>query len=132
MLEGAWRFRMALCIGLAFFVALFASCGGRRQSRTAPPAKPVTIAPGVSIFPATPAGHAADAAVQAARRNGPGAETAYQASLQQLRSHGAEATNALVAGYRSADPADYGTRALVVEILAELQQPEALPALTAI
>jgi HEAT repeat protein len=70
--------------------------------------------------------------VQAARKSGPGAEPAYQISLQQLRSNGPEAVNVLLAGYRSTDPDDYGTRALLVEILAELREPEALPALTGI
>jgi len=124
---------MATCIRLALLVAVFGSCQGcGHKDRTPPPAKPVAPAPGISIFADTPAGHDAAAAVQAARKSGPGAEAAYQTSLQKLRSNGPEAVNILVAGYRSTDPTDYGTRALLVEILAELRQPDALPALTAI
>src|SRR5216683_5088184 len=83
MSEGARRRRMAAHIRLALFVTLFASCHGcGHKDLTPPPAKPVAPAPGISIFADTPAGHAAAAVVQAARKSGPGAEAAYQTSLQ--------------------------------------------------
>ena len=63
---------------------------------------------------------------------GPGAAAAYQTALQQLRGFGPDAVNALDAGYRAAHPDDYSTRKLMAEILAELESPEALPALTEI
>jgi hypothetical protein len=122
---------MALAIGVIVVGTLGGGCH-KKVSGPPPSAKSIAPSPGVSIFPNTPAGGAAGAVVQAARKIGPGAETSYQASLQQLRSNGAEATNVLMAGYRSVDPADYGTRSLLVEILAELGQPETLPALTEI
>jgi len=121
----------ALAIGLVLVGTLGGGC--HRNVKGPPPsAKSITPSPGVLIFPNTPAGRAASVVVEAARKIGPGTETSYQASLQQLRSNGAEAINVLVAGYRSVDPADYGTRSLLVEILAELGQPEALSALTEI
>ncbi|MGZ5443168.1 MAG: HEAT repeat domain-containing protein [Thermoanaerobaculia bacterium] len=131
MSKRAWRNRAVVFIALALVLTLAAAC---RKGEEGPPptAKPVTPAPAPPLFPNTPAGRAADATVRKGRGIGPGAEAAYQASLQQLRSNGVEAVNVLFEGYRSADPADYPTRSVVVEILAELGQPEALPALTQI
>lgn len=129
MSKRSWQSWAALNIGLALVMTL---AGGCRKNGPAPTAKSVASTPAPSTFPDTPAGRAADAAVQAARTAGPGANTAYQASLQQLRTSGAEGVSVLVAGYRTADPADYGTRGLLVEILSALGRPEALPALTEI
>jgi hypothetical protein len=83
-------------------------------------------------LPDTPAGRALGAHLQATRATGPGVEVRYQASLDELRSHGADAVAATVTAYSSADRADYGTRALLVEILAESELPEALPELVQI
>lgn len=119
----------ALAVGFFLIGTIGGGCG---KNSSPPAAKPLTPSQGALIFSNTPAGNAANAAVQAARKIGPGSDASYQASLQQLRSSGGEAVTVLVAGYRSVGLADYGTRSLLVQILSELGRPEALPALTEI
>jgi hypothetical protein len=117
---------VALQIGLALVIV----AAGCRKDSPAPPAPPAPPTTGpVTGFPDTPAGRAVAAHVLAAGASGPGAAAAYQTSLQQLRGQGADAVNVIVAAYRSSAPADYGHRSLLVEILAELEEPEALPSL---
>lgn len=122
---GAWC-GIARGAGLVLVAAAISGCRPEGPGPVAKPA-PVPTAPGG--LPDTPAGRALGAHLQASRAIGPGVEARYQASLEQLRSHGADAVSVIVTAYSSADRADYGTRALLVEILAETELPEALPAL---
>src|SRR5436190_966863 len=97
MSKSAWCSWWALKVGLALVVFVVAGC---RQDRTPPtaPAQPVVPARnGSAGFPDTPVGRAARAHFQAARAIGPGVDTAYQASLAQLRSYGADSVSVMLA-----------------------------------
>jgi hypothetical protein len=128
MATGARSSWTGLFIRLGLVTALLATFGGCHRPSSPPPTvkPPEPASPGLSGFPDTQAGRAGLATARAARTVGPESEKSYQASLQQLRSHGEAAVAALVTAYRAADPADYGTRGLMVQILAQLDRPEAL------
>jgi len=118
-------------LALLAAAAMLTACDRPPDPDATDPTIPITPRDTIP-YPATAAGQALAAHVDAITAVGPDAEANYQASLTRLRANPAESIAAIVETYEAADTTLYADRAWLVETLAELRVPSARDALLTI